>query len=174
MDASVTLLVSLQALGAALGVVSAIRAEFAYVRAMRDGHLDRAERYHLDALKQGLTFGMTLLLLSSLGLIVAAYLADTPLQPGLTSGYWSFVALALLIISLAWALSRDRISFSLGSAAIFTGWWFLMYMAIGRFPLDSFGATAFLYIVATGVLYAILRLVRLLMTPAERRAADLA
>lgn len=169
----VILLVYIQAFGAIVGVGSAVRAELAYVRAMRDGRVSEAERHHLDAIAHGLKYGMTVLLLASLGLVVASYLAGAAVQPALTSGYWSFVALALLVIFLAWALSRQHVSFTIGSAAIFTGWWFLLYLALGRFPLGSFGATAFFFLVATAVFYGILQLVRHLMTPRERAALDI-
>lgn len=166
MDPLVTLFVYAQALGALVGAFSAVWGELSYVHAMRDGRVDRAERRHLDALARALRFGMTTLLLASLGLVIIAYRAQTSVPPGLTATYWAFIALALLITFLSWALSKKRISFTLGSAAIFTAWWFLAYMALGRLPALSFGAAVALYVVATGVFYFGLRLARALMRPA--------
>ncbi len=154
-----------QALGALIGAGATIWGELAYLRAMRDGRLDRAERAHLRAIAHGLNFGMTLLLLSSLALVIIAYLLHASLQPALTAGYWTLIIFALLIIYVSWALSRKRISFPLGSALAFTAWWFLAYLTIGLMPARSFGATIAFFIIATGIFYAILQYARLLAKP---------
>jgi hypothetical protein len=146
----------LQAVGAGVGVISAVWAEFAYVRAMRDGRVDAAERLHLDTIALGLRYGMLLLLVSSLSLVILAYGAGTAVAPATTSGYWSFMALALLVIVLASTLSRRRLSFSLASAAIFTGWWFLLYIALGRLPAMTFGGSVALFLIAATLLYGVL------------------
>ncbi len=161
METLVFFLVFCQALGAVTGAVTAVWAELAYVRAMRDGRIDSAERAHLRIIGKGLQFGLALLLLASFGLVVAAYVQQAALQPALTPWYWTFIALALLIISVSWALSRKHISFSLGSASLFTAWWFLVYLAFGWLPL-SFGAAAMSFIVATAIFYAVLHYARLL------------
>ena len=163
METLAGLLLLVQALAALLGALSTVWGEFAYVRAIGDGRVDAAELAHLNATARGLYFGMTLLLLSSLGLVVLAYLTDASLQPAQTASYWSFIAVALLVTLLAWGRSRGHIPFSLGSAAIFTGWWFLTYLAFGQLPLRSFGAAIALYVVATAILYGALRLIRYLM-----------
>lgn len=173
MDTPVGALVIVQALGALLGALSAVWGEFAYARAMRDGHIDRAERAHLDSIARGLYFGMTTLLLASLGLVVLAYLAEIPAQPALTPSYWSFVILALLVVGLTWALSRKRISFALGSAAVFTAWWYLTYLAFERLPPLSFGASIALYLIAATIFYALLRLIRHLMISRGRVASGI-
>ncbi|MDP2594160.1 MAG: hypothetical protein Q8P36_02380 [bacterium] len=165
MDALTGLLVFAQAFGALVGAIYAVHGELAYLRAARDGHIDKAERVHLDALARGLRFGMTLLLLASLGLVILAYASSTPIQPALTSGYWSFLALALLVTFLSFALSRGRISFSLGSAAVFTGWWFIVYLAFGRLPPLTLGASVALYVVATALFYVLLRFLRAFVLP---------
>jgi len=160
MDTLINTLVALQAAGAFVGVACVVWGEFAYIRAIRDEHVDAAERAHLDASARGLYFGMTLLLLASLGLVILAYLSGGPLQPAVTATYWSFTLLALLVTLLTWARSRGHISFTLGSAALFTGWWFLLYLALGRLPLLSLGASVALYVVATALFYGILRAIR--------------
>jgi len=149
-------------LGACIGAVTAVWGELAYLKAMRDGKIDRAERAHLQVIVHGLRWGMTLLLISSLALVVAAYLSRAALQPALTSGYWTLIVLAVLVIYVSWALSRGRISFALGSAIAFTGWWFLAYLTLGLVPPLSFGATVAFFVVATAVFYAILQYARML------------
>ena len=82
----------------------------------------------------------------------------------MTPSYWTFVALALLIISVSWALSRRHISFTFGSASIFTAWWFLVYLSFGWLSL-SFGAAVMSFVVATAIFYAVLYYARLLALP---------
>ena len=125
MAAFVPYLVFCQALGAFFGALMAVWSEIVYVRAMRDGKIDTAERAHLDVIAKGLRFGMTLLLLSSFALVVVDYELKLPLQPALSSSYWFSITLALLIVGVSWALSRKTITFALGSAIIFSSWWFL-------------------------------------------------
>ncbi len=162
MVALILFLIFCQALGACVGVFTAIWGELAYIRAMRDGKLDSAERAHLRIIGHGLRFGMTLLLLASFALVVVAYaLRGTP-QPALTAGYWIFVALAFLVIGFSWALSRRHISFAFGSAAALTAWWLLAYLTLGRLPVLSFGSAVALYAVLTAVIYVVLYCVRLL------------
>ena len=120
MTAFVSFLLFCQALGASIGAVMTLWSEFAYLSAMRDGKIDVAERKHLDIIARGLRFGMTLLLLASLGLVVTAYTLHAAPQPALTPAYWVLILLALLIIGISWALSRRHVSFALGSAIIFT------------------------------------------------------
>lgn len=160
MAALASLLVFCQALGATAGALAAVWGEIAYVGAMRDGALDAAERAHLRNIARGLRWGMPLVLISSLGLTIVAYLRGTVLQPALSAGYWTLVALALLIIAVSWALSRRRISFALGSALVFTAWWFLAYLTLGLLYPLSFGAAAAFFAVATAIFYGILAIAR--------------
>ncbi len=157
MLAIVSLLVFFQALGASIGALTAVWGEIAYMRAMRDGKIDVAERAHLRVIAHGLRLGMLLILLSSLGLVVTAYVFEANIQPALTASYWILIALALLIVGISWALSRRRISFSLGTAALFTAWWFLAYLTLGWLPLISFGAATAFFLVATMIFYAVLQ-----------------
>lgn len=165
MAALVPFIIFCQALGALIGAATTVWGEIAYVRALRDGKLDHAEREHMRIIAHGLHFGMTLLLLSSLALIVAAYLSHTALQPAETPGFWSATFFALVIIYVSWALSRKRISFAFGSAIAFTGWWFLAYLTLGWIPPLSFGATIAFFVVATGIFYGMLQYVRMLAKP---------
>ena len=165
MLALATVLVSCQALGAVVGAVYAVWGELAYVRAMSDGKIDSAERAHLARIGTGLRFGMLLLLTASLGIVVVAYTLEANPQPALSVGYWVLITLSLITVSASWALSRNKISFAVGSAIVFTAWWFLVYLTLGIFPLLSFGATAAFFIVATGISYLMLNIARCLVAP---------
>lgn len=165
MTALVSFLVFCQALGASVGAFTSVWGELAYIRDMRDGKIDTAERAHLNIIAKGLRFGMTLLLLASLGLVIIAYVSHDTLQPALTPAYWILVVLVLIVIGISWALSRRHISFAFGSAAVFTAWWFLAYLTLGRLPPLSFGAAVAFFIVATMIFYGLLQGVRTLVHP---------
>lgn len=162
MDTVVVLLVLFQAAGALLGAITAVWGELAYFRAVRDGKIDTAEYEHIKRIAIGLRFGMTGMLLSSLGLVVVAYLQKAYPQPATTPGYWTLVLVSLLIVSVSWALSRKRISFARGSVVIFSAWWFLAYLSLGWLPPLTFGAMTALFVVATALFYAFLHSARFL------------
>ncbi len=154
------LLVLLQALGAGIGAGMAVWAELAYIRAARDGNIDEAEAAHLRHIARGLRYGMLLVLLSSLGLVVLSYVAQSVVPPALQSSYWTLMVLSLVVIIVSWALSRKRLSFALGSATLFAGWWSLVFLATGQIPPLAFGASIGFFIVATVLFYGLLHLTR--------------
>jgi hypothetical protein len=162
MTSLVAFVVFCQALGALVGAGASVWGEVVYMRAMRDGKIDRAERAHLEVIAHGLRFGMSLLLISSFALVIVAYLLKNPAQPAQTTGFWTLILFALLIVYVSWALSRNRISFALGSAIAFTAWWFLAYLTLGLFPTLSFGATVAFFVVATVIFYGVLSYARML------------
>ena len=107
--------------------------------------------------------GMGLLLLASLALVIDSYVLRTAVQPAITAGYWTLMALALLAVYTSWALSRRLISYALGSAAAMTAWWLLAYLTLGRLPTLSFGSTLALYVVLVVAISVVLYLIRLLV-----------
>ncbi len=161
---AVTLLATLQATGALIGVSCAVWSEVAYLRAAADGAISAAEQAHLRIVGRGLRFGLLLVLFSSLGLVVRAYVARATVQPALTASYWVLVSLALLIVALSSALARKRVPFLLGSAAAFTAWWFLAYLSLGLLPIKSFGSAIALYVIVGAVLYALIAFTRMRFT----------
>jgi len=172
MDTLIFFLIFCQAFGALAGAFAAVWGEAVYILAMRrlpaeagGAKIDSVERAHLLVIDKGLRFGMTLFLLSSLAFVVVSYAMQTVPQPAMTASYWIFIALALLIICVSWALARRNISFSFGSAATFTAWWFLACLALGRLPEISFGSAAALYVVLTAIIYAVFHYIHLLMSP---------
>ena len=156
MSALVILFTALELCGALIGAAFSIRAEYAWLKAMRDGHIDRAERAHLDEIADGLRYGMVLLVVSSIALVFLSYASGAPLQPATTGTYWSMMTVILVIVIAAWAHSHEWIGFSLASAAVFSGWWFLLYLIIGFVPSVSFGELVGAFIASTILLYAIL------------------
>lgn len=160
MSALITLLVYCQAFGASVGALTAVWGELAYIKAMKDGTIDEAERAHLDIIAHGLRWGMSLLLLSSLGLVIVAYMVDASLQPAMTAGYWILIVLAFIVVIISWTLSRRMISFALGSATLFTSWWFIAYLTLGKLSPLSFGVAATFFVVATAIFYGVLESAR--------------
>lgn len=163
METFVPFLLYCQALGAFIGAFTAVWSEIAYIRAMRDGKIDTAERAHLDVLAKGLRFGMMLLLLASFGLVVVQYELQLSPQPALSSSYWTSMTLALLVIATSWALSRRFIPFTFGSATVFASWWFLAFLTVGQLPALSFGASIALLVLTTAIFYVLLQYSRFLM-----------
>ncbi len=165
MEALVSFVVFVQSLGVLVGLGYATLGEYFYIQAMRDGRIDIAERLHLRTISKGVRYGMTLVVLTSFGLVITDYLRDVPVQPALTPQYWVFMSLILLVIGFSWALSRSRVSFALGSAVTLSGWIFLVYMALTREPLLSFGSTVALFVITTALLYAALYYSRIVWIP---------
>jgi hypothetical protein len=163
MDALVSTLVFCQALGALIGALCAVWAELAYVRALRDGTIDDAERAHLAIIGNGLRIGMSLLLLSSFGIVIVWYVLGAKLQPASMASYWVLMFFALLIVVYASALARKKVSFEIGSAIIFSAWWFLTYLALGELPGFTFVAAVAAFMVAAAIFYVLLRWFRLLI-----------
>jgi hypothetical protein len=129
---------------------------------MQDQRIDHAEREHLALIARALRWGMILVLIGSIGLVLIDYAYGTPLQPALTTGYWLEMTFALVIIAASWALSRKKVSFWLGSAIAFTGWWSLVLLDLGRAPALGYGASLALYVIATAIIAAILAYARML------------
>lgn len=153
-------LVFCQALGAFVGAASAVWSELAYLWVFRDGRINKAERAHLKSIDRGLRFGMSLLLLSSLGLVVNAFLLQSATQPALTESYWLLVALTLLVILMSWVMSRRYLSLAIGSAISFTAWWFLLYLTTGQLTTGTVAATATYFAIAAVLVFIILQVGR--------------
>lgn len=150
----------LQALGAVIGAGGSVLGELAYFSAIRDGRISHAERDHLARIASALRLGMLLLLLSSIGLAIVAFVAHDPLQPAATTGYWLLMLLSLAIITLSWALARRKIPFAIASGAAFTAWWYMAFLTLGQAPDLTLGAAIALYVVASAIISGILYFAR--------------
>jgi hypothetical protein len=160
METLIVFFVILQAVGAILGAGGSVWGEVSYFQAIRDGRIDRAERAQLAVIARALRWGMLLLLVSSIALVLIAFIIESPFQPATTASYWSLMTLAFAVIWASWALSRRRAAFWLGSAIVFTGWWVLALLALGRLPLLSYGATLAFFVVACAIIAGVLAYIR--------------
>ena len=161
---TLTLLFTLmQAAGAVVGAGGSVFAELFYLRAVKDGAIDEAERAHLSTVAGALRIGMLIYLIGSVGMVIMSFAYLTPLQPALTHTYWIQAGLVFAILFFAWALSRKLVSFTVGSAGVFAGWWFITFLVFEKLPAITFGAAVGIYLVATAVVAAFLYYVRTLL-----------
>lgn len=160
MQSLTILFVILQAVGAILGAGGAVWGEITYFQAIRDGRIDRAEREHLGVIARALRWGMLVLLLSSIALVLLAFIVESPVQLAVTPSYWALMTFALAVIWASWALSRRKVAFWFGSAVAFTGWWMMALLALGRFPALSYGAMLAFAVVACAIIAGILAYLR--------------
>lgn len=164
MDLLFTLFAMIQAAGAVVGAGGSVFAEVFYFEAIRDGRIDEGERAHLRTVAEALRWGMILLLVGSIGLVILNFAYITPVQPALTSAYWLQMFLAFVVIAFSALLSRGRVSFTLGSAAVFTAWWLITFLAFGQLTSLSFGEGIAFFVVALAIIAALLSYMRSLIT----------
>jgi hypothetical protein len=162
-------LAALNTLGALVGTGMTTYAEIFYTHAVSDGEIDHHERKYLRRLFRGFTFGMTLVLLSDLVLIVLEYLIPNAPQAVLTAPFWSLQILTVLILLLGWLLSKRRIMWWLGSAAVLSAWWILLGIDLGTFNSSGYLELLFNYVLVTALFAALLSFLRTYM----RKAASL-
>lgn len=161
----IAIFIILQVVGALMGAFGAVWAELAYLHALKDGVISRAERRHLITIARTLRFGMFVLLLASLGFIYTVYLGGG-IQVALTSTYWIEMLIVFVILMTSWALSRNQMQFALGSGIVFSGWWFLVFLLVGKTGAAGFGELLALFTLFTAVFCAILTYIRFLKRPA--------
>jgi hypothetical protein len=153
----------IQAVGAVVGAGGSVFAEVFYFEAIRDGKIDESERAHLRTIAEALRWGMILLLVGSIGLVILSFAYLTPTQPAETSAYWLQMFLAFTVLVSSFLLSRTYISFTLGSAAVFTAWWLIAFLAFGQLTSLSFGEGVAFFVVALAVIAAVLTYIRSLV-----------
>ncbi len=162
MQTLIGLFAILQAIGAAIGAGGSVFAELFYLQAIRDGHIDVAEKRHMRTIAKTLRAGMLTVLTSSIALVLLAFIYDRNPQPAFTTSYWILMILAFVVIFGSWALSRKKMGATLAAAIAFMGWWFIALLAFGRFPAMSVTSTIGLFVVATAIMAAILHFFRTL------------
>ena len=165
--ALIPILAALNTFGALVGTGFTTFAEVFYTHAVSDGEIDHHERKYLRRLFKGFTFGITLVLLSNLALIVLEYLVPDAPQAVLAAPFWALQTLTLLIIATGWLLSKRRISWWLGSAAVLTAWWMMLLIDLGFFNTSSYLVLVFDYILVTALVAGLLSYARMHMRKLE-------
>jgi hypothetical protein len=168
----VPLLAALSTLGALIGAGFTTYAEIFFTHAASDGEIDHHERKYLRRLFKGFAFGITLVLFSNIALIVLEYLVPSAPQAVLAAPFWTLQTLTLLIIFVGWLLSKRRIPWWLGSTAVLTAWWMLLFIDLGSFNTSGFLDLLFTYVLVTALVAGVLSYLRMYMRKLEPLAAD--
>ncbi len=132
-------LTALHLLGAALGAGGVLFAEIFYTKAIADGRITEKEREYFATTYWSLRWGMTTVLLSGIALIVVQYLLPNSPEAVLYAPLWMQNTLILIITAVGWMLSRDLVSWWVGSSMVFAGWWMILV-------LDAFQTFSFPYL----------------------------
>lgn len=149
-DAAIALS-SLHTLGALLGAGSVTLAEWWYLHGVAHGKLDAVETRHIKSTFFGLRWGMSLVLLSGLGLIVVEYFLPEVPQHVLFTPFWMTNALTVLILILGFLLSRKLVPLWFGGSASFTAWWMIVLLDASHVQgtTPSFVSLCISYVVTT-------------------------
>jgi hypothetical protein len=134
-----------QVVGAVIGAFFAVVAEMRYVAALRDGKVTTKERRHIVATGRGLRFGMTLVLLSSLGLAALTVAHGSGKDLLLSPSFGALFGVVLLIGAVSWLMAKRPKTFVWGSLVTFSAWWYLVYMTLGALPIRSLMAALALF-----------------------------
>jgi hypothetical protein len=141
-----TLLIAFHTLGAALGAAGATYAEIIYTKAMADGRIDRREREYFMTTYWALQWGMLTVLVTGLALVVVQFFLPASPDATLYEPLWIQNTLALIITVSAWMLGRSFISWGIGSALVFAGWWMLLILDCFRDYSFSYLGLLFIYV----------------------------
>jgi hypothetical protein len=152
---------ALNALGAIIGTAFVTWGEIFYTRAAADERIDHHERKYLRHLFRSMKFGMLLVLISSVALVVLEYLVPTAPETVLTSPFWALQTFVWLILILGWLLSKDRVAWWFGSAAILVAWWMIVLIDFGFLDSYTYLVLIAAYVVVTFVLAGLLGYVRI-------------
>lgn len=146
-------------IGTVLGVGGATFAEFFYLKALKDGHIDPEEGDFLKATYHVLRIGIALLILSGFGFFVLyringheAFLYDPR--------FLAKVTLTAIIFFNALLLQIKRIPFWLGSALSFTSWYGALILGAWRGVDASYFTIIASYAGAVLVVALILHIIR--------------
>lgn len=157
-----TILVLVHIIGTILGVGGATIAEVQIVKALKDGKVDASEKALMHANYFIIRVGTVIVVLSGI-LLVWWWLKEGGSDWVLTSHkVWVKEIITVLIVLNAVALSRRWVPLWLGSAVSFTSWWAATVLGVWRDVPYSFWTLLIGYIIAVGLMAAILHYIRTL------------
>jgi hypothetical protein len=156
---------TLDTIGALIGVGSVTFAEIFYTTAASDGVIDHHERKYLRHIYHGLTYGMALVLFSGLALVILEYLIPNAPQSALTGPFWALETLTIAVLLFAELLSHKQSPWWLGSGAILASWWMILLIDLGFFSAYNFTEIIFVAVIATAVAICGLQLLRFILKP---------
>lgn len=164
----------LHTVGTLVGAGGIAFAEFFYTKAVADGYVDRKERrQYLKALLWPLRWGMGLVLLSSIMISLTEYSMPDLTQSVMSSGFWTELSLAVVIIVATWLMVKSRLPLWLGSSSVLIGWWMLLLIDAAR-PLSlTYSTYVVFYIVSVLVTSGVLSYLRVFLAHARPRRSRL-
>jgi len=118
-------------IGTVLGVGGATFAEFFYMKALKDGHVDPEEGDFLKATYRMLRIGMVLLILSGFGFFVL-YRINGRAELLYDPRFLAKVTLTAIIFFNALLLQTKKMPLWLGSALSFTSWYGALVLGAWR------------------------------------------
>lgn len=155
-------------LGAAIGAAGITFGEVFYLKATADGRVDARERDYMHTTFFALKWGLMLILVSGIALGILEYAYVGAENHVLAAPWWFINTLAFVIIFAGWGMAREKISWALGSALAFSGWWMVFMLDAWQItsPETSFSymALVFTYVVFAAVTAAVLSYARFFMS----------
>jgi small-conductance mechanosensitive channel len=164
------ILSALHTIGAVLGAGGVTFAELLYAQGIADGKIDASEEKHIRATFFSLRWGMSLLLISGVGLIVVEYLLPNTPQHVMLTPFWVMNTLTVVILLFGFLLSRRTISLWLGGSVALTSWWMILILDAWQGPSPSYTVLMFTFVLACGFVAFVLACIRgLLKAHAEHK-----
>ena len=168
METLINIAAFVHVLGAAIGVAGITFGEIFYLKATADGRVDAREREYMHTTFFALKWGLLLILLSGVVLGVLEYAYAGAQNHILGAPWWFINTLAFVIIFAGWGMMREKVSWWLGSALAFSGWWMVLMLDAWQIttPEASFSylSLVFAYIVFAAVTAAVLSYARFFMS----------
>lgn len=146
-------------IGTVLGVGGATFAEFFYLKALKDGHVDPEEGDFLKATYHVLRIGMALLILSGFGFFVL-YRINGHEEFLYDPRFLGKVTLTAIIFFNALLLQIKKMPFWLGSALSFTSWYGALILGAWRGVDASYLSIMASYAGAVVVVALVLHIIR--------------
>lgn len=163
-------LMTIQALGAALGVAGVTFAELFYTRAVVDGKINTCEKKHIEHTLWALRWGVIVVVLAGIALIMVEYYIPNAVQSVLTSSFWMTQTLTVVVLIFGILISRSLVPWWLGSAAAFTAWWMMLALHAWRTIPLSYLALILAYIILTLLIAGLFVYLRTFLLDREGRS----
>ncbi|MEK9161128.1 MAG: hypothetical protein AAB440_03840 [Patescibacteria group bacterium] len=163
-------LLTVHALGAALGVAGVTFAEMFYTRAVVDEKIDTCEKKHILHTLWALRWGVMVTVLSGVALVTVEYYIPNAVQTVLTPSFWVIQTLTIVVIVFGVLISRSQVPWWLGSSATFTAWWMMLALHAWRGVPLSYVGLLLLYVILTLVVACVFHYLRTILKDREERS----
>lgn len=142
-------LITVHALGAALGAAGVTFAELFYTQAVIDGKISSCEKKHIMHTLWALRWGVSITVFANVTLVLIEYFIPDGAQTVLTAPFWMQHTLMVIVLVCGILISRNAIPWWIGSSAAFTAWWMMLGIDLARnTPMNYIGLVV-LYVILT-------------------------